>query len=256
LKVLLNTTKTMNMSALPKVKVQTRRPQFQAEAALLMQPLQKYSRARLAKEMALSPQLADETKAIIMGWGSQKEELAPALFAFTGIVYKYVDAASWTAAQVRDADRRTLILSGLYGALRPLDLIAPYRLEMGSKFKPRRFAHLVAFWRAKLTEALNDSLKEGEAIINLAAQEYVKALDSKGLKGPLISPIFKERRSDGSLKNAPVFAKMARGAMVKYIFTKGVKKPEDLLGFADLGWQASEEPPAVGPWLFTRPAPE
>jgi len=255
MQVLLNTTKTMDLSVALKGRFLLTEPQFQGEAAALMKPLQKYSKARLAKEMALSAKLADETKLMTMQWGQEGEELAPALFAFTGIVYKYVDAPSWTAAQVRDAHKRTLILSGLYGALRPLDLIGAYRLEMGSKFKPPRVANLVAFWRQRLTDTLNTRLKAGEPIINLAAQEYVKALDLKALNGPLISPIFKEMRPDGSLKNAPVFAKMARGAMVKYIFTNKVKSPQGLIGFHEMGWEANTEAPADGLWLFTRPVP-
>jgi cytoplasmic iron level regulating protein YaaA (DUF328/UPF0246 family) len=246
----------MDPTAQVRVKVPTTVPLFQAEAARLMKPLQKYSKARLAKEMALSAKLADETKLMTMKWGTEGSVLAPALFAFTGIVYMYVDVASWSAAQVRDANKRAVILSGLYGSLRPLDLIAPYRLEMGSKFKPPRMKNLVAFWQERLTESLNSEMKKGEPIINLAAQEYVKALDVKALKGPIISPVFKEIRPDGSLKNAPVFAKMARGAMVKFIFTTGAKKPADLMAFHDLGWEASEEPPSEGNWLFTRPVPE
>ncbi len=253
MKILLNTTKTMDPDAPRPARLKLTQPTFAAEAATLMSALQRYSQPRLAKEMALSAKLAAETRAVTARWGTAGEPLAPALFAFTGLVYKYVAPADWTAPQRRDAQQRLLILSGLYGLLRPLDEIAAYRLEMGAKFKPPRSTNLVAFWRERLTAALNDRLKPGEPVLSLAAQEYVKALDVKVLNGPVISPIFKEARPDGSLKTAPVYAKMARGALVRYIFTTGAKKPVDLLGFGEMGWEASCEPPASGNWLFTRP---
>jgi cytoplasmic iron level regulating protein YaaA (DUF328/UPF0246 family) len=218
-----------------------------------MAPLQRLSKPRLAREMALSPKLAGETKALHARWGHGDEAVAPALFAFTGLVYKYVAAETWTAAQVRDAQRRLLILSGLYGLLRPLDQVAAYRLEMGSRFKPPRAANLVTFWRDTLTAELNARLKPGQPVLSLAAQEYVKALQVAQLKGPLICPVFKEVRPDGSLKTVPVHAKMARGALVKHVFTTGVKRPADLVDFGEMGWEATTEPPAAGPWLFTRP---
>ncbi len=219
-----------------------------------MVPLQRLSAARLAEQMVLSAKLTAETRVQLAGWGQPGQVLAPALFAFTGLVYKYVDPASWKLPALRDAQQRLVILSGLYGRLRPLDRIAAYRLEMGSKFKPPRAANLVAFWQNSLTAGLNDQLKRNEPILNLAAQEYTKALKLNELKGPLLSPVFKEVRADGSLKNVSVHAKMARGAMVKHIFTTGVRRPQDLLGFGELGWEATTEPPESGPWLFTRPA--
>ncbi len=254
MKVFLNTTKTMDLTAKGPKRLTLSEPLFQETAATLMSSVQRLSQPQLAKQMDLSAKLAAETKAAVVQWGQAGEPLAPALFAFTGLVYKYVDPGSWTAPQLRDAQRRVVILSGLYGLLKPLDQIAAYRLEMGSKFKPPRTAHLVAFWQQVLTDELNRQLKPNEPILNLAAQEYTKALQVKELKGPLISPVFKEARSDGTLKNVSVHAKMARGAMVKYVFTTGAKKPADLLGFGELGWEATCEPPASGPWLFTRPA--
>jgi len=251
--ILLNTTKTMDATATGPRSIRRSTPIFQEVAASLMAPLQRLSKPRLVAQMALSPKLAAETKAVLARWGHPDQPLAPALFAFTGLVYKYVTASSWNPAQVRDAQRRLVILSGLYGLLRPLDEVAAYRLEMGSRIKPTRAANLVVFWRDRLTSELNRRLEPGEPVLNLAAQEYAKALIPSELPGPLISPIFKEVRPDGSLKTAPVHAKMARGAMVNHIFTTGVKQPEDLLGFEEMSWQASTEPPSAGDWLFTRP---
>ncbi len=251
--ILLNTTKTMNMGVPLPARLKTTIPACQTAAETLMTSLRRLSAADLADRMDLSAKLTGETQARLAQWGRPGQPLAPALFAFTGLVYKYLDPAAWPAPALHDAQQRLVILSGLYGMLRPLDRIAAYRLEMGSKFKPPRAANLVAFWRDTLTDALNVQLKQDEAIINLAAQEYTKALKVKELKGPLISPIFKEVRPDGGLKNVSVHAKMARGSLVKYVFTTGAKRPRDLLGFGELGWEASEEPPASGQWLFTRP---
>lgn len=256
MKTLLNTTKTMDPTATAPTRLEPTTPIFTPEATTLMATLQRYTQPRLAKEMSLSPKLAAETRALTARWGTSDQPTAPAIFAFTGLVYKYVQATTWTTPQIRDAQKRLVILSGLYGLLRPLDTIAAYRLEMGAKFKPPRATNLVAFWRERLTNKLNEQLKPHEPILNLAAQEYTKALNSKELNGPLISPIFKETRPDGSLKTAPVYAKMARGAMVNFIFTTGAKTPTDLLGFGEMGWEASCEPPQEGPWLFTRPVRE
>ena len=96
-------------------------------------------------------------------------------------------------------------------------------------------------------------MKTGEPIISLASQEYMKALDLEELIGPVISPVFKEKMPDGKLRTAPVHAKMARGALARFMLTSGARTPRDLLGFGTLGWEATAEPPVSGPWLFERP---
>jgi hypothetical protein len=137
--------------------------------------------------------------------------------------------------------------------LRPFDLIEAYRLEMGQRLAVGKAKNLVEFWKKSLTTTLNEDLKEGEAIISVAAQEYMKALDFKLLKGPVISPVFKERRDDGTLKTVAVHSKKARGELVRYALTSKARRPRDLLGFGALGWEATEEPPESGLWLFVRP---
>jgi len=143
-------------------------------------------------------------------------------------------------------------VSGLYGLLRPMDRIEAYRLEMGCRFAPPGARNLTAYWRDRLTDALNDDLADGEAVVSAASQEYLKAVDRSRLRGPLITPVFKERRPDGSLRTPTVHAKMARGALIRHALVVGARTPKDLLGFCDLGWEAAEEPPESGPWLFTR----
>ncbi len=251
--ILMNTTKTMDLSGSSPARLTPTAPCFAATAAELLRPLRRLSRAKLAAAMDLGPDLARATQADLAAWGQAGRPAAPALASFTGLVYKYLDAPTLTVPQWRDAHRRMRILSGLYGVLRPLDLVEAYRLEMGSRFQPRRAANLATFWKEAVTGALNADLKPGEAVLNLASQEYLKAVDVAALNGPVISPVFKEARPDGTHKNAPVHAKMARGALARFVFTSRAKQPADLLAFGELDWEASCEPPAAGPWLFTRP---
>lgn len=251
--ILLNSTKTMNMSAAVPARLKTSEPVQLETARKLAAKLSRLSRPQLTKLMALSEKLADETKANAALWGQEGRGTIAALYGFTGLVYQSIDAATLDASQRRDAQKRLRILSGLYGVLKPFDEIEAYRLEMGHRFSVGQARNMVEFWKGSLTAVLNEDLKPGEPIISVAAQEYMKALDLKQLKGPVISPVFKEVRDDGTLKTVAVHSKKARGELVRYVFTHKAKKPADLLGFNALGWEAAEDVPASGPWLFTRP---
>jgi cytoplasmic iron level regulating protein YaaA (DUF328/UPF0246 family) len=251
--LLLNTTKTMSMAAPVPPRLKTTEPRQMHPARILAAKVAGMSRPQLVKLMVLSEKLADETKANAALWGQKNRPEIPAVYGFTGLVYQSLDAGGLNAAERRDAQKRVRILSGLYGVLRPFDLIEAYRLEMGQKLTVGKAKNMVEFWKTSLTATLNEDLKNGEPIISVAAQEYMKALDLKGLKGPVVSPVFKERRDDGTLKTVAVHSKKARGELVRYALIQKAKTPEDLLGFGALGWEAAEEPPEFGPWLFTRP---
>lgn len=251
--LLLNTTKTMNMAAAFPARLKTTLPRQMKEANILADLVAGLNRSKLTSLMALSEKLADETRANAALWGQADRPNIPAIYGFTGLVYKSLDAGSLDASQRREAQKKVRILSGLYGVLRPFDLIEAYRLEMGQKLAAGGAKNLVEFWKENLTAALNEDLKSGEPIISVAAQEYMKALDFKLLKGPVISPVFKERRDDGSLKTVAVHSKKARGELVRYALTSKARQPQDLLGFNALGWEATCEPPESGPWLFSRP---
>jgi len=251
--LLLNTTKTMNMNAEVPARLNCSEPRQMEQARLLASKVAGMSRPKLIKLMALSEKLADETKVNAALWGQGERPEIPCIYGFTGLVYKSLDVGSCNANERRDAQKRVRILSGLYGLLRPFDLIEAYRLEMGQKLPVGGAKNLVEFWKQSLTDTLNEDLKKGEPIVSVAAQEYMKALDFKQLKGPVISPVFKERRDDGTLKTVAVHSKKARGELVRYALTEKAKTPQDLLGFGALGWEAAEEPPESGPWLFTRP---
>jgi cytoplasmic iron level regulating protein YaaA (DUF328/UPF0246 family) len=132
------------------------------------------------------------------------------------------------------------ILSGLYGVLKPLDLMQPYRLEMGTQLKVGRKKNLYEFWKKDITEALNKELDEGELFINLASNEYFGAIDTKKLKVPVIAPVFKDWKND-KLKIISFFAKKARGSMVRYILDTDAKTLEDIKGFNYDGYMFSQE---------------
>jgi uncharacterized protein len=252
--LLLNTTKTLDTSLEAPAKLELSQPAFMKQARRLMKVLGPLDREDLSSLMGLSEKLASETRADIALWGKSGRQAGPAFFAFTGLVYKSIDVPTLSVPELRRAQKQVRILSGLYGVLRPLDLVESYRLEMGLKLPVDGARNMVGYWKETLTDAINDNLKNGEPIINLAAQEYLKALDVKKLVGPVISPVFKEVHHDGTMKTVTVHAKKARGAMIRFTLQNKVAKPADLLGFGDLGWEASSEPPESGNWLFTRSA--
>lgn len=251
--LLLNSTKTMNLNASVPPGLNLTQPRQMELAHMLAVKIAGMSRSRLADLMSLSENLAKETRNNAKLWGLADRPKVPALFAFTGMLYKSLDPESLDAADQKNAQKRVRILSGLYGVLRPFDQIEAYRLEMGHKLVMGKTKNLVAFWKKSLTAALNNDLKNGEAIVNLAAQEYMKAVDLKNLNGPVISPVFKERQKNGSLKTVAVHAKKARGELVRYALMRNARTPGDLVGFHSLGWAAAEKEPKEGPWLFTRP---
>lgn len=255
MKLLLNTTKTMAFDTPVPRGIEATEPVFLAEARGLVAQLQDLDQGELSRVMDLSDALAAGTRADLGLWGAADRPHGPALGAFTGLVFKHLDAGTLRAPAWRWAGEHLVILSGLYGLLGALDRIEAYRLEMGCRFVPDGARYLTAFWKPRITDALNARLKDGEPVINLAAGEYLKAVDRKQLRGPLIWPVFKERRQDGSLRVVTVHAKEARGLMARYVLEKRLRKPEQLLGFAGVGWEAAEDAPESGEWLFVRLCP-
>ncbi len=228
-------------------------PDLLKTAQILAGEVSKMTSQQLSQLMSLSDKLATETHEKISLWGTPGQLKIPALFGFTGLFFKHLDAHSLNKNQLTFARKNVRILSGLYGLLEPFDLIESYRLEMGCKLAVDGFSNLVQFWKETLTVKLNNELTSGEPIICVASQEYMKALDIKKLNHPVIVPIFKEKHPNGSYKNAVVHAKKARGAIVRYAIENNAKKPKDLMGFSALGWTAEEPPPDQGYWLFSRP---
>lgn len=251
--LLLNTTKTMDLTAPVPPFLKATEPQQMEMTRILAEKISKTNRSQLKKLMSLSEKLLTETSENAALWGLKKRPQIPCVFGFTGLLYQNFDAYSLGADQLKDAQKKIRILSGLYGLLRPLDRIEAYRLEMGHQLVVGKAKNIVAFWKETVTARLNEALKTGESILSVAAQEYLKVLDLKKLNSPVISPVFKEQRVDGSFKTVTVHSKKARGALVRYALVNKAQTPSDLMEFSLMGWKATEEPPEAGPWLFTRP---
>lgn len=217
-------------------------PKFIAAAEKLNTVLAKKKPKALSELMNISANLAQ------LNWERNQqfslpftpENARPAVYAFNGDVYQGLDAYTMATHELDKLQHTLRILSGLYGVLKPLDLIQPYRLEMGTQLKIGRKKNLHEFWKKELTEYLNSELETNELFVNLASNEYFGAVDEKKLKVPVITPIFKDWKND-KLKVISFFAKKARGAMVRYIITHEINTLEDIKGFNLEGYMFSEE---------------
>jgi len=206
--------------------------EFLKEARQVQNVLKKLSPKDLSGLMDISDKLADLNWQRNQDWKTPftPQNARPAIFAFDGEVYTGIDVHSIPFDKLEDLQSRLRILSGLYGFLKPLDLIQPYRLEMGTKIAVADAKNLYEFWKNNVTAALNKSLTKGELFVNLASTEYFSAVDIKALKVPVITPEFKDYK-DGKLKMISFFAKKARGLMVRYIIDSNAQTIEDLKGF-------------------------
>ncbi|MEM9867902.1 MAG: peroxide stress protein YaaA [Bacteroidota bacterium] len=196
----------------------------------------------LAKLMSISDNLAE------LNWQRNQQfsvpfttaNARPAVYAFNGDVYQGLDAYTLPEEKLDSLQDKLRILSGLYGILRPLDLIQPYRLEMGTPLKVARKKNLYEFWKKRLTQHVNEELKEDELFLNLASNEYFGAIDEKQLKTEVITPIFKDWKND-NLKVISFFAKKARGLMVRYVLDTNAKTLDEIKGFDYDGYLFSQE---------------
>jgi len=217
-------------------------PLFLEEAQKLNAILKKKRPKALSQLMSISDSLAQ------LNWERNQqfslpfspENARPAVYAFNGDVYQGLDAQTIPVENLDKLQDTLRILSGLYGILKPLDLIQPYRLEMGTQLKVGRKKNLHEFWKKQLTDHLNQELEDGELSVNLASNEYFGAVDEKKLKVPVITPIFKDWKND-QLKIISFFAKKARGSMVRYILDTDAKTLEDIKGFDYDGYLFSQE---------------
>jgi uncharacterized protein len=180
------------------------------------------------------------------------EDVKPAAFLFTGEVYKALDAESLSDHELEKAQKNLRILSGMYGLLKPMDLIHPYRLEMGTRWGIKEnTSSLYQFWGDKLTKSLLKETEKGEAIINLASAEYNKAILWKKVKNPVVTPVFKEFKN-GEYKVVMIFAKHARGAMARYIIQNEIASVDDLKGYQVDGYSYDEKQSTDSEWVFVR----
>lgn len=209
-------------------------PVFLKEAKIVHKVLKEKNPTELSVLMDISDKLADlnwqRNQAKGFGGKVPKENTRQAVYAFKGDVYIGLDAYTIASEKMVELQKKLRILSGLYGLLKPLDLIQPYRLEMGTHMRVGESKNLYGFWKQSVTKALNKELKKGELFVNLASNEYFSAVDVKALKVPVITPEFKDYK-DGQLKMISFFAKKARGMMVRYIIDTDAETIDDLKGF-------------------------
>jgi cytoplasmic iron level regulating protein YaaA (DUF328/UPF0246 family) len=228
---------------------------FLDDAHQLALKLQKLSPKKIAALMHLSPQLADLNYARFQNWEkplTPSDETKPAVTVFTGEVYKGLDVDTFTQKDFENAQSQLRILSGMYGVLRPLDLMYPYRLEMGTKWDiTPKTKNLYQYWGKQLADYLTNEMTDNEVLINLASNEYFKAIDKKKLKVRVITPIFKELKRD-QFKVVMMYAKHARGAMARDIIKNQYKSPEDLKGYHVDGYSYNESLSTADEWVFVR----
>jgi len=218
-------------------------PQFIEDSDALMSELKKYQPEQLSELMHISDALGELNFNRNANWQLpfSPDNAKQAVFAFQGDVYQGMKAEDYSAAEINFAQKHLRILSGLYGILKPLDLIQPYRLEMGSKFKNARGKNLYEFWGSKLTDYINTELskQKTKVLINLASNEYFSAVQAKAIDAEIITPVFKDF-SAGKYKVVSFYAKKARGEMVTHIVKNNVTSLEGLLDFNTGRYQYSK----------------
>ncbi len=230
-------------------------PDLLDQSQQLIDILRGYSVEQIAQLMKLSDKLAQMNYGRYQAWTREitPDNAKQALFAFKGDVYAGMDAERFSKDDIDYAQEHLRILSGLYGLLRPLDLMLPYRLEMGTALPNERGRNLYAFWGDIITEALNGALaaQGDDVLVNLASNEYFKAVRPGKLQGRIITPQFKEQR-DGQYKMIGIYAKKARGLMSRYIIRDRISHPEDIKGFDYAGYAFNPEQSKGDTWVFTR----
>lgn len=213
--------------------------EFLSESKQLIRELRKLKVDDIKDLMSISPKLAQLNFDRIHEWNPPftAENAKQALLAFKGDVYTGIDAATFTDKDFERAQTDLRILSGLYGVLKPMDLIQAYRLEMGKKLENKKGKDLYTFWGDKITKSINASLKEDghKEIINLASNEYFKSINKKKLKAEIITPVFKDLKN-GQYKMISFFAKKARGLMTRFIIQNEITNAEDLKAFDSEGY--------------------
>lgn len=217
-------------------------PDFLEEAAQINRKLERKSKKELKDLMKISDALAELNYERYKEFATPftPENSRPAVYAYAGDVYEGLDVYSLPVQKIDQLQSKLRILTGMYGILKPLDLIQPYRLEMGNPLQVGTKKNLYEFWKEKITSSLNQELREDELFINLASMEYFKSIDVKSLKVPVVSPVFKDYKN-GSLKTIALYAKKARGSMVRYIIDHDIDSLEGVLGYDYDGYAFSEK---------------
>ncbi len=239
----------------PLATEQFSQPELLEHSQLLIKQCKKLTPADISSLMGISDKLAGLNAARFGEWATPftQENARQAILAFNGDVYTGLDAKSFSEKDFAFAQQHMRILSGLYGLLKPLDLMQAYRLEMGKKLDNDRGSNLYQFWGDIITEHLNAAIEaQGDKVlINLASNEYFKSVKKKSLKAEVITPAFKDWKN-GQYKMISFFAKKARGLMARYIIENQITDVEQLKGFDVAGYQYSTELSKANDWVFTR----
>ena len=230
-------------------------PRFMDQSALLVEDARGLNPDDIRSLMGVSEQIAHLNHERFMNWQAEStsDNAKQAVLAFKGDVYTGLQAETLSEDDLDFAQTRLRILSGLYGLLRPLDLMQPYRLEMGLKFANQRGKNLYEFWGEQLTDILNVDLVSAktDVLINLASNEYFKAVKPKLLNADIITPQFKDLKN-GQYKMISFFAKKARGVMARYIIDNRITEPEALKSFSEAGYYYSDAQSQGDQWVFLR----
>jgi uncharacterized protein len=252
--VVISPAKTLDYETPPVIDAYTQ-PRFLDRSRQLIDQLRDLAPPEVSDLMGISAKLGDLNFGRYLAWHTPftPDNAKQAILAFKGDVYTGLDAESLTEKQLLWAQDHLRILSGLYGVLRPLDLMQPYRLEMGTRLANQEGANLYEFWGDQLTTALNRELcrQARPVLINLASNEYFKAVDAAKLEADVITPVFKDRKG-GKYKVVSFFAKKARGMMSRYIIRKRLANPEKIKSFDDGGYQYNAAMSSAREWVFTR----
>ena len=229
-------------------------PDFLDDACELIDQLKELEPHQVSNLMSISDKLGQLNAERFQCWHTPftPDNARQAVLAFKGDVYTGLDAESFSEEDFSFAQKHLRILSGLYGLLKPLDLMQPYRLEMGTRFENTRGKDLYAFWGSKITEALNQLLaSDDKVLVNLASNEYFKSVQKKHLDARLVTPQFKDWKN-GQYKMISFYAKKARGLMCRYAIQNRITQADDLKGFNLDGYYFSEDQSDNNNWVFLR----
>ena len=252
MKIIISPAKSLDFESKVPTSLYTQ-PRFLEHSEKLSKKLKTLSKNKLSHLMSISDDLASLNYERNQTWETPftPENSKQAIYSFTGAVFQGIDVNTIEVDKLPILQERLRILSGLYGLLKPLDLIQPYRLEMGTRLKVGTKDNLYKFWNDTVANALNDELEDGELLVNLASTEYFKVIPKKVLKVPMITPVFKDFKN-GEYKTIMTYAKKARGFMVRYIIDNNAKTIEDLKGFNIENYRFSEEMSEGNELVFTR----
>lgn len=251
--IVISPAKTLDTSSEIKTKVSSE-PEFLQQTEQIISVLKKKNAKAISKLMGISPKLGQLNYERFQQWdGANANDSRQAIFMFNGDVYDGINIKEFSEDELLYTQKHLRILSGVYGLLKPLDIIQPYRLEMGTKITVNRKKNLYEFWKKQLTDSLNSAIEAqgDDVLINLASNEYFSAIDKTKVKAQIITPVFKDF-SNGEYKVISFFAKKARGMMSRFILQNKINEVEKLKLFEEDGYFFNENLSNIYNPVFTR----